>query len=176
MHGWLRPHEHNEISSLTHTPFQWLFCLITVGVDSFRPSDAYVSVNWASLVQIMACRLVGAKPLSEPVLECCWLDPWEQTPVKSQSKFVNFHSRKFIRKCRLENGGLFASPSMYVGSMLVAEATGVSIFYSILLHIPQLTLYPFNKIWNKLDIWFLFNLILSLFCFYCRLNIGSIHH
>ena len=30
--------------------------------------DPYASVNYPSLVQIMACRLVGAKPLSEPTL------------------------------------------------------------------------------------------------------------
>ena len=43
----------------------------------------YASVNIPSLVQIMACRLVGAKPLSKPMLEYCWFDPWEQTSVKS---------------------------------------------------------------------------------------------
>ena len=31
----------------------------------------YASVNFPPLVQIMACRLVGAKPLSEPMLEYC---------------------------------------------------------------------------------------------------------
>ena len=31
----------------------------------------YASVNLASLVQIMACRLAGAKPSSEPMLEYC---------------------------------------------------------------------------------------------------------
>ena len=31
----------------------------------------YASVNWPSLVQIMPCRLKGAKPLSEPMLEYC---------------------------------------------------------------------------------------------------------
>ena len=31
----------------------------------------YASVNKPSLVQIMACRLDGAKPLSEPMLEYC---------------------------------------------------------------------------------------------------------
>ena len=31
----------------------------------------YSSVNRPSLVQIMACRLVGAKPLSEPMMEYC---------------------------------------------------------------------------------------------------------
>ena len=35
-----------------------------------------------SLVQIMACRLFGAKPLSEPMLDYCQLEPWEQTLVK----------------------------------------------------------------------------------------------
>ena len=31
----------------------------------------YASVNFPSLAQIMACRLVGAKPLSKPMLEYC---------------------------------------------------------------------------------------------------------
>ena len=31
----------------------------------------YASVNLTSLVQIMACRLFGAKPLSEPMMEYC---------------------------------------------------------------------------------------------------------
>ena len=31
----------------------------------------YASVNYPSLGQIMACRLAGAKPLSEPMLEYC---------------------------------------------------------------------------------------------------------
>ena len=36
----------------------------------------------SALVQIMACRLSGAKPLSSPVLGYCQLDPGEQTSVK----------------------------------------------------------------------------------------------
>ena len=34
---------------------------------------------WArpSLVQILACRLFGAKPLSEPIMACFQMDPWE---------------------------------------------------------------------------------------------------
>ena len=31
----------------------------------------YASVSQQLLVQIVACRLVGAKPLTEPMLECC---------------------------------------------------------------------------------------------------------
>ena len=35
----------------------------------------------------MACRLVGAKPLTEPMLEYCQLDSKEQTSVKFWSNF-----------------------------------------------------------------------------------------
>ena len=60
----------------------------------------------------MACRLVVAKSLSKPMLGYCWLDPWEQTSVKSESKFIHFYSRKCIWKSRLENGGHFVTASM----------------------------------------------------------------
>ena len=36
----------------------------------------------SALVQIMACRLFGAKPLSKPMVGYCQLDPQEQTSVK----------------------------------------------------------------------------------------------
>ena len=41
---------------------------------SLRPSNAYAmyaSISYPSSVQIMACRLAGAKPLSEPLLKYC---------------------------------------------------------------------------------------------------------
>ena len=50
---------------------------------SSTTSVAYMR-RWTgvALVQIMACRLFGVKPLSEPVLGNCQLDPKEQTSVK----------------------------------------------------------------------------------------------
>ena len=44
-------------------------------VNSSPPSAAYMC-QWigSSLVQIMACRLFGAKPLSKPMLDYCQLD------------------------------------------------------------------------------------------------------
>ena len=44
----------------------------TSGVNSSPPSVAYMR-QWirSALVQIMASRLVGAKPLSEPMMEYC---------------------------------------------------------------------------------------------------------
>ena len=58
----------------------------------------------SALVQIMACRLFGAKPLSKPMLRYCQLDTKEQSSVKFQSKCQVFHSWKCIWKYRLRNG------------------------------------------------------------------------
>ena len=62
---------------------------------------------WSTLVQVMACRLFGAKPLSEPMLAYCQLDIWEQISLKSSLKFIYFHSRKCDSKCCLPNWQLF---------------------------------------------------------------------
>ena len=52
-------------------------------LNSFPPSAAYLrQLIGSALVQIMAWRLFGAKPLSKPMLGYCQLDPWEQTLVK----------------------------------------------------------------------------------------------
>ena len=69
---------------------------------TMRPSAAYMR-QWpgSALVQIMACRLFGAMPLSELMLACCQLDSWEQISVKCKWEFYHFHSRKCIWNCRL---------------------------------------------------------------------------
>ena len=51
-----------------------------------------------SLIQIMACRLFGEKPLSEPMPVYCWSGPWKQVSVKLESKHSNFHTRNWFRK------------------------------------------------------------------------------
>ena len=76
--------------------------------NSSTPSVAYKH-QWigSALVQIMACRLLGAKPLSKPMVTYCQLDLREQTSVKFESKYKTFHSRKCIWKCCRWNGGHF---------------------------------------------------------------------
>ena len=71
-------------------------------ITSSPQSAAYMR-QWtgSALVQIMTCRLFGAKPLPEPMLLYCQLDPYEQTSVKFQSRYKTFHSQKCIWKCRL---------------------------------------------------------------------------
>ena len=68
--------------------------------------------NIPTLVQIMAYHLLGATPLSEPMLPYCKLDPKEHISVKFYLKFKSFHSRKCTRICRLWNGSHFALTSM----------------------------------------------------------------
>ena len=77
-------------------------------INLFPPSAAYMH-QWIdpTLVQILACRLFGAKPLSKPILCYCQLDPEIRTSVKSLSKYKQFCSRKCIRNYRLWNGGHF---------------------------------------------------------------------
>ena len=77
-----------------------------IDINSSPPSAAYMH-RWtgSSLVQAMACRLFGTKPLPEPMLAYCQLDSQEQISVKFESEFYHFHSRKFIWKYCLPNGG-----------------------------------------------------------------------
>ena len=81
-------------------------------VNSPPPSAAYMC-QWivSALVQIMACRLDGAKPLSEPMLTYCQLDPKEHISMKFHLKLKYFHSRKCICTC-LWNGGQFVLSEM----------------------------------------------------------------
>ena len=64
-------------------------------VNSSTPRVAYIH-QWtgSSLVQIMACRLLGAKPFTESVLGYCELDFWEQISVKFESDFHQFSIKK----------------------------------------------------------------------------------
>ena len=59
----------------------------------------------------MACRLVGAKPLSEPMLGYCQLEPKEQTSVKTKQNSQILTQENIVENV-LENGGHFVSASM----------------------------------------------------------------
>ena len=51
------------------------FCVYS---STRRPKNAYISQYTRPLfVEIIACRLLGAKPSSEPILDYCQLDTWE---------------------------------------------------------------------------------------------------
>ena len=70
---------------------------------------------WA-LIQIIACRPDGAKPLSKPMLKNRQLDPKKHISMKIYLKFNYFHSRKCAWTCCLRNGGHFVQGKMSAGS------------------------------------------------------------
>ena len=75
-------------------------------IDASHPSAAYMR-RWtgSALVQIMACRLNGVKPLSEPMLTYCQLDLKEHISMKSYFKLNYFHSMRCVWTCCLRNVG-----------------------------------------------------------------------
>ena len=73
--------------------------------NSLKPRDAFMRHQTRpSLLQIMACRLFGAKPLTEPMYHC-QLDLWEDIVYQNTT-------RKCAFKCRLRNGVHFVLASM----------------------------------------------------------------
>ena len=71
-------------------------------------SAAYMR-RWtvSALVQVLTCRLFGAKSILEPMLNYCQFNPQEHASVKCETKYKTFHSWIYIWKCRLRNGGHF---------------------------------------------------------------------
>ena len=78
-------------------------CRLRVGWSDLSPPSAAYMRQWtgSALLQVMACRLFGDKPLPEPMLAYCQLGSWEQISVKLESEFFHFRSRKCIWNCRL---------------------------------------------------------------------------
>ena len=70
---------------------------MVICINSAPPSTAYMHQwFWSALVQIMACRLFGAKPLSKPMLGYC------QLAIRSSVKCYS-NSNSFIRESASEN-------------------------------------------------------------------------
>ena len=96
------------------------------------------------LIQVMVCRLFGAKPLPEPMLAYCQLDSWEQISVKS--KFCHVHSRKFDWKWRLPKWRTFCP----VGDGLIPK--------HFVITIPvQISYWHQSITWTNVNIWHSFH-------------------
>ena len=71
-----------NLQSLSHSrvdKFLMLYRSCTYSIYSSPPGAAYMcQLIESALVQIMACRLFGAKPLSKPMLDYRQLDPWDK--------------------------------------------------------------------------------------------------
>ena len=58
--------------------------------------------NWTSWVQVIACRMFGAKPLSEPAVAYCPFGLSKYISMKLKSKYNNIHWIRLIWKCCLQ--------------------------------------------------------------------------
>ena len=91
-------------------------CLISPHnvLNSSRPMDK----NIHNLVQMTSCHLFRAKPLYEPMMDNCQLDPWEHISVTFELKYNNFHTINLIEKYHLQNDCHFVSdtPDYFSGA------------------------------------------------------------
>ena len=111
-------------------------------VNSSLPSAAYMRRwTWSALVQIVACRLFGAKPFSKPVLGYCQLDPllWRHNGRDSVSNHQPHHCllkrlfrRRSKKKSKLRVTGLCVGNSPGTGefpAQMASNAENVSIWW-----------------------------------------------
>ena len=150
--------KHVECNQPYRTRFafnEWYYCMINwfsfiyfyflqrsfFMIISLRPSDAYMRPKTASSVQIMASRLDGAKPLSEPMLEYCCLDTWDQTSVKSQSKLIRFHSKNTFETIVCEMAAILSRPQYVIRRVrkleILNNRVSAPFAISMLVHIDQ---------------------------------------
>ena len=81
----------NAFTSIIHP------CAIYSNLNSSPPSAPYMRLwTGSTLVQIMACRLLGTKPLPQPMIHFANWTNSNEIRIKIQ----NFHSRKWIWKWR----------------------------------------------------------------------------
>ena len=112
---------------------------------SFTANSAHMR-RWtgSAVIQIMACRLDGAKPLSESMMTYYLLDTKEHISEKSYLQSKYFHSRE-CAWCRLRNGGHFyqweMSKSTYV--------TRFEMHYYPIAHYTQFSV-QYNALWRRI--------------------------
>ena len=114
-HRWSVVSPHKEPVTRKMIPFDdvimsYSFCYI------LTPGDAYIrGVTKSSLVQVIAYRLFGNKPLLELMLAYCELDPQGQIAVKFEIRYKHFLSRKCIWKlhAHVPNADHFVQASKY---------------------------------------------------------------
>ena len=87
----------NGFKAHNSTEKQQSFALLTIRVKKKLTDD----LSARSTVQVMACRLFGVKPLTEPRLALNQLHRWVQTSMKFWSKYTILLSIKCLWMCRL---------------------------------------------------------------------------
>ena len=101
--GDLRRHRTHYV--VTAMPWGWALMRTTVqyGLNPLRPTDGYMrQQNRSSLIQIMACRLCGVKPLFLKNTGLFLIVPLGTNLCEIQIKLRNLETKAFW-KCHLQN-------------------------------------------------------------------------
>ena len=88
----------------------WIIYIVDFKLSPFNAAYMRQLIG-LKLVQTKACRLFGAKPLSEPMLGYCQLDPKVQTSVEFWPKYKNCHLKLSSAKWRLFVQGRWVNES-----------------------------------------------------------------
>ena len=99
----------------------------------------------------MACRLFGAKPLSEPMLDYCQLllgTSFGEIWIWILSFACHFRSRKCIWNCRLPNWGHFVQGGMSYKKLYAKSPQWIKTFLTYMCHVTipaQVIIQLFSK-------------------------------
>ena len=109
----------------------WNCCILCF--SSLRPSEAHTHhLNISTLLQIMAFRLFGAKPLSETMRPYCQLDPEEHISINfiqiSKFSFKEIHSKLSSAKV----AAIFPGFNVLTLHLLEYSSTTVSISWVLM--------------------------------------------
>ena len=102
-YGLLSPKPHTKIKQIT-------VCIYTWDINSLRPNDAYRRQWTWSLDQIMAGRMFGAHPLSDPMLIYCQMNHKEHISRKFYLKLQSIHPRKLSSNIIWKLEAIFSRP------------------------------------------------------------------
>ena len=86
--GYINCRYRSRHGAIHHCIFHGLWSLAWIINAEWR---IYAPVKHDSIGSDNGLSPAGAKPLSEPIAKYCLFDPWEQTLVKSYSKYLYFH-------------------------------------------------------------------------------------
>ena len=101
--------------------------------NSLRLNDVYMhQLNIPKLVQIMACRLFSAKPLSEPMLRYSQLDPTEHI---FQLNFI-WNSKVFIMHLKILSAKwqpfrLMLNHFLFLSDMMIIQVDIIGLFTKV---------------------------------------------
>ena len=84
------------------------YCVNSRANISWLSEARWLHWSWSSLFQVVACRLLGAKPVHQSMLTCCQWHPFQHTPVKFYPETKLIIHNNFIENVVCEMWSIFS--------------------------------------------------------------------